>query len=256
VDLENIDPNPADNSSDEEEDTREDSTLFDSEVQDITSDPLFRTRSSLFEVFQQGQENLTDDANVPWAFDDHPAVRNAYIRAFVGAAFEGMTRNAVANMPEGARVLLQSAQSSGVEFQGLANFARTLLTVEKRLGVSTDNLIIYLVLCPVCWKPHFPAELSRLESPKCQEPDRDGQLYERKRLSGGAEKRTPLLTLPFVAPERALQRMCLQPGKVAQWQEWRRPDDGVGVRQPSTLKGYDAFPDSDKPMTDITDGWG
>jgi hypothetical protein len=77
-----------------------------------------------------------------------------------------------------------------------------------------------------------------------------------KRLSSGAEKRTPLLTLPFVPSEKAIQRMCLQPGKVAQLQEWRGPGDSVGRRKPSNLKGYDAFPDPDKPMTDITDGWG
>lgn len=62
--------------------------------------------------------------------------------------------------------------------------------------------------------------------------------------------------MPFVPPERAIQRMCLQPGKVGQWQEWRRPTDVVGKREPSKLKDYAAFPDLDKPMTDITDGWG
>ncbi|KAF7343040.1 hypothetical protein MVEN_01734300 [Mycena venus] len=172
--------NPVDDSSDEEEIAGEDPAASDSDIEDITSDPLFRTRSSLFEAYQLGQESSTDESNVPWAFDDHPAIRNAYIRAFAGAAFEGMTRNAVANMLNGSRVLLQSAQSSGVEFNGLANFARTLPTVEKRLGVSTDDLIIYLFLCPICWKPHFPTELSRLESPKCQEIDCEGELYKNK----------------------------------------------------------------------------
>ena len=50
--------------------------------------------------------------------------------------------------------------------------------------------------------------------------------------------------------------MCLQPGKVAQWQEWRGPADVVGKREPSKLKGYAASTDLDKPMRDITDGWG
>ncbi|KAJ7348718.1 hypothetical protein DFH08DRAFT_698508, partial [Mycena albidolilacea] len=174
---------------------------------------------------------------VPSAFNDHPAIRNAYTRAFVGAAFEGMTRNAAANMLEGSRVIFLSAEASGSEFQGFSHFARTLPTVEKQLGVSTDELIIYLFLCPTCWKPHFPAELARLESPDCKERDCDGKLYTVKRLSSGAEKRTPL-------------------GKVSQWQEWRGPDDGAGKREPSKLKGYAAFPDPNKPMTDITDGWG
>ncbi|KAJ7347668.1 hypothetical protein DFH08DRAFT_936539 [Mycena albidolilacea] len=247
-------PEVADESSEDEEIVVDEPR--DEDVDDIASDPLFRTRASLFDAFQQGQENPADESIVPSAFNDHPAIRNAYIRAFVGAAFEGMTRNAAANMLEGSRVIFLSAEASGSEFQGLSHFARTLPTVEKRLGVSTDELIIYLFLCPTFWKPHFPAELARLDSPDCQELDCDGKLYTVKRLSSGAEKRTPILTLPFVPPERVIQRMCLQPGKVAQWQEWRGPDDGAGKKEPSKLKGYAAFPDPDKPMTDITDGWG
>ncbi|KAJ7358085.1 hypothetical protein DFH08DRAFT_1042899 [Mycena albidolilacea] len=243
-----FEPN-SENSGDDNHATNED-------VDNIASDPLFRTRVSLFNAFQQGQENPADESTVPSAFNDHPAIRNTYIRAFVGAAFEGMTRNAVANMLEGSRVIFLSAEGSSSEFQGLSHFARTLSTVEKRLGVLTNELIIRLFLCPTCWKPHSPAELARLESPDCQEPDCDGKLYTVKRLLSGAEKRTPILTLPFVPPERAIQRMCLQPGKVAQWQEWRRPDDSAGRKEPSKLKGYAAFPDPNKPMTDITDGWG
>ncbi|KAJ6554294.1 hypothetical protein B0H19DRAFT_1293882 [Mycena capillaripes] len=211
---------PPDDSDDQENGLQEDSLSSEVYTKDITSDPLFRTRASLFDAFQPEQEDPADETDIPWASDDHPAIRNAYIRAFVGAAFEGMTRSAVANMLEGYRVVFLSAKAS------------------------------------VCWKPHFPAELAHLESPGCQQPECPGLLYEKKRCSNGAEKRTPLLTVPFVPPERAIQRMCLQPGKVAQWQEWRGPGDGAGRREPSTLKGFDAFPDPDKPMTDITDGWG
>ncbi|KAJ7027447.1 hypothetical protein C8F04DRAFT_879956, partial [Mycena alexandri] len=230
-----------------------DSELY---IEDITSDPLFRTRASLFDSFQPDQEEPAPESDVPWAFNDHPAIRHIYIRAFVGAAFEGMTRSAVGSMLEGAQVVFQSAQRAGVDYPGLENFARTLGTVEKRLGVSTDDLITYFFLCDVCWKPHSPVQLASLHSPHCTNPNCAGTLYTTKRLSSGSEKRTPRLTLPFVPPEKALQRMCLQPGKVAQWQEWRGPDDTAGKRAPSTLRGYAAFPDLDKPMIDITDGWG
>ncbi|KAK7039964.1 hypothetical protein R3P38DRAFT_3350014 [Favolaschia claudopus] len=241
--------------SDEEPDT-DDSSDSESEVEEITSDPLFLSRGSLFDAFQQGEKSPSDDETVPWAFDDHPAILNAYIRAFVGAAFEGMTKSAVANMLSSSRILLSSGESMGANFPGLANFATTLPTVEKRLGVSTDDLIVYLFLCSECWKAYFPNELPRLNSPHCDNPACSGMLYTTKRLASGAEKRTPLLTLPFVPPERALQRLCLQPGKVSQWQEWRGPADSPGRREPSKLEGYDAFDDLDKPMTDISDGWG
>jgi hypothetical protein len=224
---------------------------------DVTEDPLFSSRSSLFDSFQPGSDpGTTGEAEEPWAFDDHPAIRNAYIRAFVGSVFDGMTRNATLNMLNGSRIILQSGAAAGVDYPGLENFATTLPTVEKRLGVSTNTLITYLFLCNVCWKPHFPEELAELQHSDCDQSDCTGTLYTVKRLSGGVEKRTPTLTLPFVPPEKAIQRMCLQPGKVAQWQEWREPRDTVGEREPSPLTGYEAFPDPDKPMTDITDGWG
>ena len=70
------------------------------------------------------------------------------------------------------------------------------------------------------------------------------------------EKRTPSLILPYVPPSRAIQRMCLQPGKVAQWQHWRGPSDEFGIRPPTTDRGFDAYPDPDKLMHDITDAWG
>jgi hypothetical protein len=223
-------------------------------VEEITTDPLFRTRASLFEEDNDGPP--PDEPSTPWAFEDHPAIRNAYIRAFVGAAFEGMTHRAVKNMLDSSRIILQSAEASGVEFPGLSNFARTLPTVERRLGVSTDDLITYFFLCDVCWALHYPSELARLETPKCDRPNCVGTLYSVKRLSSGKEKKTPLLTLPFVPPGKAIQRLCLQPGKVAQWQEWRGDDDAVGQREPSKLTGFEAFDNPDKPMMDITDGWG
>ncbi|KAJ6582600.1 hypothetical protein DFH09DRAFT_1245975 [Mycena vulgaris] len=215
-------------SSEDEEDPTDDSSL-DGEfyVEDITADPLFRSRSSLFDDFQP-DKTAVDEIPVPWAFDDHPAIRHTYIRAFVGAAFKGMTRDAVVNMLDGAHTVFRSAAASGVDFPGLSNFARTLSTVEKRLGVCTDQLITYLFLCDVCWKPHYPQELATLDKPTCDQPDCSGRLYTVKRLSSGAEKRTPVLSLPFVAPEK--------PGKVAQWREWRGAGDAPGKREPSILK--------------------
>ncbi|KAJ7318344.1 hypothetical protein DFH08DRAFT_714721 [Mycena albidolilacea] len=218
------------------------------DVDKINADPLYRSRASIFEA----SESMAEEDNIPSAFDDHPAIWNAYIRIFVGAAFDGMTREAVKLILAGYEIAFKASSSN---INGLSDFARTLPTVEKRLGVCTDSLITYYFLCTGCWKPHTRQELAQLESPNCIEPDCSGILYTLKRLSDG-EKRTPALTLPFAPPEKALQRMALQAGKVAQWQKWRGPEDIPGVREPVTLKGYAAFSDLDKPMTDITDGWG
>ncbi|KAJ7302242.1 hypothetical protein DFH08DRAFT_978112 [Mycena albidolilacea] len=117
---------------------------------------------------------MAEEDNIPSAFDDHPAIRNAYIRIFVGAAFDGMTREVVKLILAGYEIAFKASSSN---INGLSDFA-------------------------------------------------------------------------------PLQRMALQAGKVAQWQKWRGPEDIPGVREPVTLKGYAAFSDLDKPMTDITDGWG
>ncbi|KAJ7208732.1 hypothetical protein C8J57DRAFT_1610075 [Mycena rebaudengoi] len=230
----------------------------DSDTEDIRADPLFRSRHSLFEAFQPGSDPLphTDPSDEPWAFDDHPAIRNAYIHAFVGAAFHGMTHAAVANMLSGSHILLKSADANGTNYPGLQNFARTLGTVEKRLGVSTDTLITYFFACDICWKIHHPHTLSTLPSSVCDVPDCAGRLFSVKRLANKTEKRTPFLSIPFVSPETAIRRMCMQPGKVAQWQEWRGPLDDPGQREPSRLTGFEAFDDPNKPMHNVTDGWG
>ncbi|KAJ7051311.1 hypothetical protein C8F01DRAFT_1222141 [Mycena amicta] len=194
--------------------------------------------------------------DTPWAFDDHPAVRHAYISAFVSAAFDSATHNGIKTMLKCSRTLLRSATS--MYYPGLENFALTLPTVERRLGLSTDSIITYVFLCDACWMPHLPEELSQLESPHCNRPACKGTLYTTsgKKSRNGTEKRTPTLTMPFAPPEKVIERMCLRPGKVQQWQHWRRPDDTVGICAPSTLQGMEAFDDPDKPMQDITDGWG
>ncbi|KAJ7062155.1 hypothetical protein C8F01DRAFT_125662, partial [Mycena amicta] len=127
---------------------------------------------------------------------------------------------------------------------------------ERRLGVSTEDLIVYLVLCPICWKTHLPEELAKLESDECGERDCTGKVFRLKGTAAGSEKRIPNLILPFVPPERAIQRMCLRPGKLAQLQGWRRESEAPGHRPPSDLTGYEAFADPDVPLHDITDGWG
>ncbi|KAF8143759.1 hypothetical protein K438DRAFT_2104131 [Mycena galopus ATCC 62051] len=105
-------------------DDEDDSVAMETEVcvDEIADDPLFHTRSSLFDEFQPDHEDSGEES-VPWAFDNHPAIRNAYIHAFVGAAFEGMTRSAVAIMLDGSQLLLQSAQSA-CRIQGPLEFCK------------------------------------------------------------------------------------------------------------------------------------
>ena len=89
--------------------------------------------------FQVGQD-------VPWAFDDHPAIRNAYIRVFLGVSFDGMTHKAASLMLNGfVNGTFNLAASTGLDIPGVERFARTIGTVEKRLGVSTEGFIHHLL---------------------------------------------------------------------------------------------------------------
>lgn len=150
-----------------------------------------------------------------------------------------------------------SAAYAGLDIPGVERFARTIGMVEKWLGISTEGFIIYLVICPICWHSHLPSELSRFESPLCHQVDCPEILYSTKCLSDGTEKRTSSLILPYFPPSRAIQLcMCLRSGKAAQWQHWRGPSDKSGIQSPTMGQGFDAYPNPDKLLHDVTDAWG
>ncbi|KAF7314745.1 hypothetical protein MKEN_00948500 [Mycena kentingensis (nom. inval.)] len=252
IGQEDEDTDPEHDTDPEDEHTEDDPA----DVEDIAHDPLFMTRETTLE----SSSTDVDNEDLPPAFRDHPAIRHSYIRAFVNGAFHGVTHAASAINLEGNYKLFKGAEKLGLTYLGLNDFAMTIRTVEKRIGVSTECLIEYFFLCDGCWKPHTADELAALTSANCSEDDCDGTIYSvsRKRAvqPNGKEKRKPKLMLPYVSPERALQRACLQPGKVEQWQEWRRPADAPGQRSPSQLRGYDAFDDANAPLENIWDGWG
>ncbi|KAL1698081.1 hypothetical protein EV121DRAFT_218728 [Schizophyllum commune] len=226
------------------------------EAQNIEDNPFFRRRATLYDPEQPENAFAPDTpACLPLVFNDHPAIRNTYIRAFVNATFHKLTRSALRVQLDGGYSNFLTMSENGIHLEGLDEFAHTLPTIERRLGVSTEGFIAYLFACPTCWTTYQPSQLPTLDTSTCTAPNCDGQLYTTKRMTDGKEKRTPGLTVPFVRPSMAIARMCLQPGKVAQWQQWRGAGDEPGVIPPSAAQGYDAFPDPDKPMTDVSDGW-
>jgi hypothetical protein len=229
-------------------------------VEDLARDDLFVTNSMLFDIYRTGNkdgEDLDEPEDVPQGLLAHPSIRNALIRAVTSSYFHGSTHAAVQHMLEGSALLLQSAErsGSGLHYPGLSTMARTLATAERHLGLSLDGFITYYFICDACWELHHPSELYKLHSPVCGEPDCNGLLYSSKRSHDGSEKRRPMLTVPYVEPEKAIQRMLLQPGKLAQINEWRGPGDEIGKVPPVADKGYDAFPDPFQPIKDVCDGW-
>ena len=227
---------------------------------DLLEDPLFQARGSIFGGdSEDADDHELEEEYLPPAFQEHPAIRNAYIRAFVLAALKGSTHNAIQMHLEGVALALRSAesQSPDVHFEGLSSMARTLTTAERRLGICTDRFITYFFLCGVCWKIHHPADLSKLATPACDADGCTGTLYTIKRLSNGSEKRTPTKIIPYVRLKKAVQHLLSRPGKYEQLQHWRYPGvDDPGPAAPHETQGYDAFIDPKVPMSDVYDGWG
>ncbi|KAG2130249.1 hypothetical protein DEU56DRAFT_757923 [Suillus clintonianus] len=218
---------------------------------------LFISQGTHFN-FSDVREAADIHANPPPCMDDHPAVHNAYIQAFISAAFYNAANAAVYHDLEGKEHLLCTAQQENpeIEYPGLDEYAHTLPTLLKRLGLSADQFIIYFFICDVCWKLHHPSVLSELKSPNCTVDDCEGALYTQKRLSDGTTKRTPTKIVPYVPPEHALQQFLLRPGKWEQLQHWRGPGDEPSQVPPIPGRGFDSFRDPSKPMKDIYDGYG
>lgn len=199
---------------------------------DLLDNPLFRRRSLMFgEPGDDAEDEPSDsDDDLPQAFNEHPAIRNAYIRVFLLSSIQGSTHQAVQMHLEGITLARRSAKAQFPEadFPGLEKMADTLATAEKRLGIFTENFITYYFLCDICWQPHHPSELAQLADAVCSEPACSGTLFTSKQLSDGTIKRTPTKILPYVPLKKVIQHLLMQPGKYEQLQQWRGDDDAPG----------------------------
>jgi hypothetical protein len=133
--------------------------------------------------------------------------------------------------------------------------ARTLPTLERRLGVNPDAHITYFFLCPDCWKRHHPDELAKLNSPQCSEPGCTGVLYSVKRTARRAEKRTPTKIMPYNSPKGAIARLLRRPGVWEQCQLWRQDGDHE-ISEPLDPEDFFGSRDPNSPINDVYDGCG
>lgn len=149
-------------------------------------------------------------------------------------------------------------ESTGTVLDGLENMARTLPTLQRRLGVDPDQYIKYYFVCDSCWTRHDPADLYILRSSRCDKEDCGGCVYTIKPTKKHRLRRVPTKILPTTPLIPALRRILGRRGKVDELNHWRAgsaPDQPARV-PPSQAKGYDAFPDHNIPLGDISDGWG
>lgn len=200
--------------------------------------------------------DVLDLDDFPPAFYEDPLIRNTYIRVFLEATFNHATEESVKSQLDTHYTnFCHMAARTGTEIPGLAKMARTLRTVERRLGVDADSYIWFNFLCPVCWHFYEPKDLATLpHDSKCIEEYCEGVVFTLRRLAHG-KRRVPAKILPTTPFIPHIQRILLRPGKFEDFQRWRCEGDEAGRAPPLQEMGWDTFPDPNVILTDIVDGW-
>ncbi|KAG1794490.1 hypothetical protein EV424DRAFT_1353856 [Suillus variegatus] len=207
--------------------TGEDIEGGDEHVWDPEVDPEYLSNNAVLEdgLAQEDQPSELEDI-LPHALSEHPALLNGYLTNIGGVP------------PE----------------LELDNMARTLRTVEKRLGVDTSKIITTYILCPSCWKMYHPSEFRTLQNPTCAAPDCSTMLFQMKRTTSEGIKRIPFKVMPVASLKTALARLLMRPGKWDELQHWRREGDHKPA-PPITQQEWYATKALDEPLHDIYDGW-
>ena len=227
----------------------------DEELVVIEDDPNFIPRERLFAEADDPDDPPDGPDGLPPAFDEHPAIRNAYVHVFANAAFGSATHVQSQNSLIAQHSTISSLEDPNNPIEGLDNMAMTLSTLERRLGVNPDAHITYFFLCPDCWKRHHPRDLPRLRSPQCGQELCTGVLYSVKRTARGAEKRTPTKIMPYNSIKDSIARLLRRPGIWEKCQLWRKNGDH-GPSEPMTTEEYDESLGMDDVLNDIHDGYG
>ncbi|CEL60097.1 similar to KIAA0564 protein [Rhizoctonia solani AG-1 IB] len=207
-----------------------------------------------------------EEMDIP-AQDEHPMLRNLYLRVWVQYAFKGATQDATQAALESHKSLLLA----GVTFGGfpaelvaqIHQMPTTLRSLERRLALDFSDLLTIYCLCPDCGKRYTMEEVNGLRTPQCTRhvaQDRcTGELYTEKRLADGTMKRTPTKSFPYNSLPAAISRILSRRGMVELIQHWRRDDDvPVEYDVPCPLDAADWYErvDLHTLFGDITEAWG
>lgn len=250
--------------SEDSDDTRSDNNGNENDGEepiDVENDLMYKPWSSLaHDALTATEIDLMMDkaTSLPPAFEEASAIRNHYIRAYLHHVSDGMTHQGVKNYLDGQHASLSTLvqQTPHLNITGLDNMARTLPTIERRLGLSTAPYLTYYIVCPECWLIFPPSDLYDWAGPSCTSVRCSGQLYSIKRAVNGSEVRTPSKIMPVANLVVVLRRIMLRPGKFDQMQHWRRSGDEPGLAEPVGEAEHRKHHPSSEQMCDITDGWG
>ncbi|KAG8721874.1 hypothetical protein FRC08_009397 [Ceratobasidium sp. 394] len=187
------------------------------------------------------------------AFREPDLIRNAYIDAFVQKTLYGATHRALKHQLKAARRTISAHPDIAIEH--VTKMAQTIGTVERRLGVNTDDLIITFTLCPVCKRRYSPEYIRETDNEHCLNDGCPGILFTVRALASGGRRRVSNLTYPYASPIAWLRHMLIQPGMAELMQTWRTEDDHE-LAAPVSSQDWMRDLNHNQPLGDITDGWG
>ncbi|QRV85804.1 Transposase family tnp2 [Ceratobasidium sp. AG-Ba] len=212
-----------------------------------------------------GEPDPGDEGNGCAAFDEHPTLRNIYLRTWVGAAFSGVTHDQIQSELKSHKLSLESLANVAHLPEDLANglesMPQMLRALERRIGMDFSDLMTTFVLCPKCGKRYTYEEMNALLDPQCiqdhADPRCEGVIYSITHLADGTRKRTPSKTFPYIPVPAALGRLLSRPGIAEIMQHWRKDGDepDENARPLQAADWLEGMPPN-RRFGDITEAWG
>ncbi|QRV79872.1 Transposase family tnp2 [Ceratobasidium sp. AG-Ba] len=176
---------------------------------DNNDDPDQLNAQDFYDMLQAGLdedlENDEDDPDNPImpldnaafpAFNEPDPICNMYISAFLQRSKHRSSSNSIKNFISSFDKSFSRDPEIGAN--DLARIARTIRTVERRLGLDTKDLVTTFTLCPKCQKRYLPTQIASSDNPQCVSEGCMGELYtnmlvETHACSGWTGKTNPSL---------------------------------------------------------------
>lgn len=189
------------------------------------------------------------------AFDEPDAIRNAYVDVFIQKTHFRAKHDALKHQLRSHRRNLQ--HNPTVSPDDLSKMAQTIQTAERRLGISTSDIITTYTVCPDCKRRYNPAYIATAEHNQCENNGCNGILFDVKELASRERRRISRLTYPVASITTWLRRLLSYPGIAELMQNWRDgPDDDEEDTEPITPEQWRDLLEIDRILSDISTGYG
>ncbi|KDN34320.1 hypothetical protein RSAG8_12585, partial [Rhizoctonia solani AG-8 WAC10335] len=186
-------------------------------------------------VIQDLDDDDDDDPNEvesAAAFQEHPILRNIYLRTYIDLAFHHATKEQIRKTLLSHKLALEAVAQIGELpldlLEGLLKMPLSVRSLERRLGMDTTQSIRIYTLCEGCGTRYSPEQIKLVQRPRCTHMVGGDAcntiLYTEVTLCNGTRKRNPIRSCPYLPLANGVERVLLRPGMKELMQEWRRGD--------------------------------